>query len=485
VSKKKELCPAVYYCLAETVNYVTEYSACSTTFFSTTSFWVDKYFMKHGLCVNTLVLKCLRHSALEEKLKHLNDITAREWDSITVTAERLHAGALLYYSLKPIISKLTIPNELRQKMRDKYLISAARNIRLYEQLVEVISALNKEDIEVVLLKGAHLATSVYTNPGLRSMADIDILAKRKDLVLIDRVLRELGYVTSAASVGCTLEHLEHLELYNKKAGSPLKHLTPYTKKNAMRVEVHFHIAKPPFSQLVDLAELWNRARRQAIDSVEVLTLSPEDLLLHLCLHACIDHGFGLGLRPFLDIQHVLEHYRKEIDWEVVLQRAGEWGLKQCIFLMLALSENMLGLILPDAMRHEILSYDEVREAVPSAEELIFFTGLYVPTNIARFFEMGWRSKISYFRTRAFPSKEILTLGITDNRKITQLSRLRLLWSRWQQLRQNHLQTIWSILRKDPQTTTALELQIKRNQMSDWLKKMARPQYNLQSGTFKG
>ena len=60
-----------------------------------------------------------------------------------------------------------------------------------------------------------------------------------------------------------------------------------------------------------------QTRPATIADVEVLALSPGDLLLYLCLHASHRHGLGGGLRPLCDVSETIQCFRDEIDWAQV------------------------------------------------------------------------------------------------------------------------------------------------------------------------
>ena len=71
-------------------------------------------------------------------------------------------------------------------------------------------------------------------------------------------------------------------------------------------------------------------------------LSPEDLLLHLCLHASFTHRFRVGLRACWDILETVNHYGQAIDWDLVVRRAQAWGIGRYVYLTLRLVRDLLG-----------------------------------------------------------------------------------------------------------------------------------------------
>ena len=97
---------------------------------------------------------------------------------------------VLFHTLEALSAGTGLPEPVREKMKRIYFLSAARNARIYHELLIVLRALNDKDIQVILLKGAHLADSVYGNIALRPMADVDLLARSGDLLKIHHMLIE-------------------------------------------------------------------------------------------------------------------------------------------------------------------------------------------------------------------------------------------------------------------------------------------------------
>jgi len=279
-----------------------------------------------------LLLSCLRREEEAAKLNRLQDYTVKDWELVLEAALQSGLAPILFRTLKALDAELDIDGEVWEKLRSVYYLSAARNMRLYHELLNILSALNSRGIAVIILKGAHLAESVYGNIALRPMGDVDLLARSEDLSRVDQVLIEEGYSSADGMVSCQL------------------HLAPYNTKNGLNIDVHFSITRPPVARRFDVAALWDRAKKDSYQGVDVLTLSPEDLILHLSTHTCIDHGFNNGLIPFFDLLHTVEHYKGDLNWERLWDRGTEWGIERSVYLMLALTEKMLGLPMPQEIK---------------------------------------------------------------------------------------------------------------------------------------
>jgi len=57
-----------------------------------------------------------------------------------------------------------------------------------------------------------------------------------------------------------------------------------------------------------VAELWQRVQTVTLDGIPYPILTPEDLLLHLCVHASYQHQFAFDLRSLWDIRQLCQAY---------------------------------------------------------------------------------------------------------------------------------------------------------------------------------
>ena len=79
-----------------------------------------------------------------------------------------------------------------------------------------------------------------------------------------------------------------------------KHLPPF-QKNGTVIELHWDVTAPESPVRVDLDGLWRRAVPFENGNSRALALCPEDLLLHLCIHAA-HHYFYDQLRSLCDVR---------------------------------------------------------------------------------------------------------------------------------------------------------------------------------------
>lgn len=259
------------------------------------------------------LLTCLRDEPGRDS--RLCCFSHEDWHCVLHVARRHALTPLLFDHL----CDSGVPADVRETLERAYYSSTARNMRIHVQLREVLSLLCRNGISVIVLKGCDFAEFVYSKPGLRPMTDIDLLADAEDIAVIGRLLEAHGYYTD---IGAT--------------GASGKHAVPYLREHDVPVELHYHIAEPPFAQNIDLAGIRARAVSREGDDCTIRCLCPEDRILYLALHACIGHGLDNGLLPFVDMQQALRVDGPDLDLNILSDRAREWGVERALSLMLSL-----------------------------------------------------------------------------------------------------------------------------------------------------
>lgn len=105
--------------------------------------------------------------------------TASQWEEILEFTDRCGITPLLCWRFESLNLDTLIPSGLWKKLLEAYNFSVSRNVNIYHELNVVLRTLKSEGIEVIVLKGAYLAETIYGHLGLRTMGDVDLLAKQK------------------------------------------------------------------------------------------------------------------------------------------------------------------------------------------------------------------------------------------------------------------------------------------------------------------
>jgi hypothetical protein len=339
------------------------------------------------------------HKRPEARLENLSPEDA---ESLAGWALLYKVGGLFYREMKSrgFPTKL-IPVEAGNRLRDSYRNCATKNTNLFFDASKVLKSLGDNRLPVIALKGLSVAKSVYGDIALRPMSDMDLLVKEEDLVRAGRILLALGY----------MQYFSAWERTQKI----LHHLPPFTSNSGTMIELHWNIVNSDSPIHPDLDGLWERACLIKIDNVEVRALSPEDLLLHLCIHACIHLRTGIDLIPLCDIARLIKTSADKIDWQIVIERATTWGGQKCVYLMLLLVRELLGTAPPDNIISEMKPADYRSAFLDEALDQIIdvsSSGQIIRRRIVGLLEIKAvkrnKGKVVALLKIAFPSRENLS-----------------------------------------------------------------------------
>lgn len=276
------------------------------------------------------------HSAAEEA------VPDEEWSGCLAVAARHGVSPLIYRRLQD--SGVMPRGEHGAALREHYLSSAAANTLLLRELGAVLRALRSAGVPAIPLKGACLAEPIYRDIALRPMADLDLLVRPADMPGAMRVLQALGYAPDQPF---------------DPAAQPtdFQDMPTMSREGCAPIELHWTLVTPLCNATLDADELdgiWSRAVPTVIAGEPALVCAPEDLLLHLCMHASVHHRFyGITLRHFVDIAKVCRHYAAALDWKAFTERANRWGVSNGVRMALALTAEWTECAAPDGVYAEL------------------------------------------------------------------------------------------------------------------------------------
>lgn len=310
----------------------------------------------------SVLLNCLHRDPQRFPLNHLSEMNRQQWDHLVDLAKEHRVVPQLYQRLMKAGDEIqTDSSRFSFEHMSAYSRQVSKNnLRFYGELRKLLSSLEEKEIPVILLKGIYLAEHVYENRGLREMNDMDLLFKREHLKPAYQELIEMGY-----------EPLSHVYV-NDISHTILQsqHLPRLIKKNAAGFEIHWSITKQDRSYHVDPNEIIKRAKKINNSSSNVLSLSTEDLLLHLCLHTSYQHNFSFGIRPFCDLTAVIDRFYGELEWDVVCSRSEAYGWSRGVLLSLVIAKDFLGASVPDDVINRLQTDDFGPAVVDTARRQI-------------------------------------------------------------------------------------------------------------------
>ena len=263
----------------------------------------------------------------EEKQKRLCDRFTQSLNSKRVLdlAVRHGTAGLLYKNLSHA-GCLEHLGTLAERLRDLYLVTAGRNLKLIHALQQTLDRLEHENIPVVVVQGTALLGSVYPDIGMRPLADVDLWIPT-DLAKAIRMLVDSGYHPG--------------------------HLYPHTlAKGDVTFDLHSHLLWADRIQSrrwlmgVDPADVFGRARPATIAGCQTLVLDPADQVIYLCLHA-LKHNLN-RLIWLIDLKISVAHWTGG-QWAALWDRAESWGQTRAVFVVLQLVQDLLQVDLRDGL----------------------------------------------------------------------------------------------------------------------------------------
>jgi len=216
-----------------------------------------------------------------------------------------------------------VPQPYLKRLNQLYHNTLYRNVVLSNELTKVLSVFSKHGISAITLKGTILAEQLYGNPGLRTVADMDILVQPEEISLASSLLSEMGYKQSVTKRA--LDHPFH-ELYCKQV------------QFSMIIELHWNLDDQKLVA-VPQQEIWHRAQLLQIEGGTTMVLSPEDTLLFLSNH--LTKQDNQLLRSLCDITELIKKYNGVLDWDYIIESAHSWGIGTGVYYSLSRAQNLL------------------------------------------------------------------------------------------------------------------------------------------------
>ncbi|MBN1814660.1 MAG: nucleotidyltransferase family protein [Anaerolineae bacterium] len=258
---------------------------------------------------------------------------AADWDSLVALARRHGVSPLLFWRLErerqPGV-ETSLPEAVRETLRQDFLIAAARAMVAEHQLSRVLGALAAAGVPVMVVKGAAVG-AFYPDPALRAYSDLDILVPHTKVNQAEVAL--LGVDHRCVNPGAwALGHHQHLPPIASGDGK-------------LPVEVHWRLDNVDSSGCLPVGDLWARAQSWSVGGQPALRLDAIDAVLYLCRHAVVQHRARLGLRPLCDLAQMVWGW-DQAKWDMLAQRALDYQLDRVVYLVLTLAEQVLGLTVP-------------------------------------------------------------------------------------------------------------------------------------------
>ena len=366
--------------------------------------------------VNDLILDILVPSVSREVKPAFEHIHAEDWDYILDRGREHRFLPLLHWTMERADALGMLPHEVETAMSDLRRRSTLRALAAQREILLLHRLFAGADIPHAFLKGAYLSQFAYPHPGLRPVRDLDVVVAPECIASAYELLEEHGYTSIT-------DNTVDIDAYVKQA----KHLPGLVSPTGMiSVEVHTHVDRPG-GKLSGLDALQNVTVRQMGNDV-IPFMDPNDLFIHLCVHAVDFHAFNNGPLIVADIGFLLQSGK--IDLHRVAFRAAELGVANSVALTIALTESCW-----QFKGNEIAAlFPPIPEEIVRDARQLCFRSFEARADVALAVELSEESsiftRVSRVMAKIFPSADKLAFEVGPMHSIAEyLPRLVRRWRR--------------------------------------------------------
>lgn len=268
----------------------------------------------------------------------------------------------IYLKAKNFPTDFKIPKETQDEIHQRYTWHIAHNEKIKYEIAKLAKEFDKAGVDLIFLKGAALLTTVYDDrKDLRTMGDIDVLVRKKDLWKAEEILKNRGYKTKETEEEREILLREHFHFMYSKEGIIL--------------ELHWDIGEQWHWDIVKQKDLYKdilfgSSRKVAVKDTAIRTLSPAGNIFMACFnferalfvnHRIIYSPFVYlskhkkernkliyhSFRFFYEIKKMLRYYGTEIKWDELFSLANLTKKEYEIFTLLFLSEKIAKADIPE------------------------------------------------------------------------------------------------------------------------------------------
>lgn len=289
-----------------------------------------------SLSTRQFLIRCLRSFLAVEGEPPFDGVIEEEkvdWNFLLQLASWHKVLPLLYRSLQ--MAPEPVLNRLKAYVRS----ASGHSLFLTGELLRLLKHFEAQGIPAIPFKGPALASFLYGDMAQRQSVDIDILLRQEDFPAAKRLLVSLGYQPEYQLTRRQEKVYQQHQIEES--------FTLARGDTKIAVELHWGIDYLLFH--VNLKGVWGRCETVSLDGAMATALSPEDLLLFLCVHGS-KHGWRC-LQWLCDVAQLVRIHAT-MDWGLCMERAKTSGCRRVLFLGLFLANDILGAPIPHEIRQK-------------------------------------------------------------------------------------------------------------------------------------
>ena len=284
-----------------------------------------------------VMLLCARAKLSDADRDRLNELLAAgiDWGDLLHRARHHRLLPLVVHHLNAVATTRGDRDAIEPARAEQRLI-LARNMRLAAELRRLTELLRGAGIDSLSFKGPVLALEAYESLALRAFVDADLLIDAEHVERAHEILSGEHYTPFFVLSPPWRER--HRQRYHEMAY--------FHEDGVAAVDIHWRLIEPEYSFARPLEHVEARRRSVDLDGVAISTLSREDQLFFLCLHAAKHQWKHLQWTA-----DVAELARRDhtTDWPAFADMAASAGAARMVGVTFELARRLLGLPLHAAM----------------------------------------------------------------------------------------------------------------------------------------
>lgn len=288
--------------------------------------------------------------------EYISDIDSYMADSI----ENHKIQLLFIKHINDLACADCIDKRIYEKFSNKLFYIQHKYEEHLEYLNRIVTSSEMQTVKHAVLKGFAITYDLYKNNGIiyRPFSDVDILVDRRDAQVVDKALKEIGFVQGKIKGGKIILADRKDIIRNSLNMHQLHEYICLSKHSNLSsiYHVEFDINTSIFEggmkrDPIDTSELLNhRMRRKVADDFEVYSLDYIYCLIQLCYHFYKDTVYDKKkkthddycLLKFCDIREYVLQYKGKIDWKEFVRVVNEAQIGNQIFYPLWLVSSFYG-----------------------------------------------------------------------------------------------------------------------------------------------
>ena len=286
-----------------------------------------------------LLLACCAEYSNQQRAERIRKILAcqLDWERLIQLTEQHGVVPQVYRCLSAAAE--VVPSGALEALRRHDEANVRQTLWLTRELLRILECLHSLGIATLPYKGPVLAEILFGNVALRQFSDLDVLIHAADVAKTKAALTELGYEPG-------------IQLTQREERSYLASGYEYTFDSARGrnlLEVQWQILPRFYSVDFDVDGFFDGAVPVSIGGHSIHTLSVEDLMLVLCVHA--GKHVWVQLSWLYDIAELARSPR--LDWDTIQHQARRLGIERIVLMTFFLAHKLLRTPLPAAVQKRL------------------------------------------------------------------------------------------------------------------------------------